>query len=264
MAFTSKLYPGEFVIDDATPLSSLEPPMGCSRGLDLSLRGPDGYGDLASPFPDELLIPRSEWQARIQEMEETKTRLSDLVDLAGLPCKDQASTNYCWCNAPVHCMEIVRVLQNQAMTILSPASVGAPIKNFQNVGGWGREALQWLIEKGVTPISTWPANAIDRRYYTDANRELALKYRATEWWQLVPRNLDQQISLLLRRIPIAVGLNYWSHEVTDYEPVWLDGTVAIRFRNSWGMGWGSSGYGIRQGNRMHSDDTVAARVGMAV
>lgn len=262
---SSQLYPGEVVYDDSTDF--LEPPPGQSRGLVLYNR-PKGYayGGVAEPFPQELLIPESEWQARIQEMEERKTRLSDLMTQAGLPCKDQARTNYCWINAPVHCLEIVRVLQNQKTVVLSPASAGAPIKNFTNQGGWGKEGLEWIVERGVCPVDLWPANAIDRTYYTDANRQAALDYRVTEWWELRPRNKAEHISCLLRRIPAAVGLNYWSHEVTDYEPVWIDGTVAVRFRNSWTMDWpqsGAMGYSIRQGSRMLADDIVAPRVALA-
>jgi hypothetical protein len=53
--------PRFFVIDDGTPESALVEPAGFSRGLDLAER-PQGYayGGLADPFPDELLIPRSD------------------------------------------------------------------------------------------------------------------------------------------------------------------------------------------------------------
>jgi C1A family cysteine protease len=45
--------------------------------------------------------------------------------------------------------------------------------------------------------------------------------------------------------------------------VGLDGTHAIRIRNSWGMGWGSQGYGILQGAKMRADDAVSPRSAIA-
>lgn len=261
--FTSTLYPGEQVIHDSTAMDNIIVP-GMGRGLDLSLKGPFSYGASADDFPDELLVPDSEVEARIKEAEETKTRLSDLMNQAGLPCKNQQNTNYCWINAPTHCVEIIRVIQNQPMVILSPASVGGPMTNFQNVGGWGGPGLAGIFARGLCPVNKWPANAIDRSYWTEENKALALHYRQTEWWELKPRNLRQLVSLLLRRIPVAGGYNWWSHEITNYEPVWIDGAVAIRIRNSWGdvQAW-PNGYGILQGSKMLPDDQVAPRTAIA-
>lgn len=267
MAFSSKLYPGELIINDSTP--EIVPPKEQGTGLRLP-RGhsPEGdnYVGAADPFPPELLIPESEWQARIQEMEETKTRLSDIINAAGLPCKDQARTSQCWVNAPCHCVEIMRLLQNQEMVILSPSSVGGPVKNFRDPGGWGLEALQYAQDHGFCPVDKWPANAISKQYWTEENKKIALLYRQTEWWELKPRNKQQQMSLLLRRIPGAYGQNHWQHEVTGVDPVWLDGTAAARIRNSWTMDWptpGAGGYAIQQGSKMLCDDLVAPRVATA-
>lgn len=256
---------GELIINDSTSTAITHRP---DFGRGLALPGPAGrgYQGVADPFPGSLIIPRSEWQGRIAERTERKVQLSDLCIADGLPCKNQQSTNYCWVNAPTHCMEILGVLQHQPQVILSPASAGAQIKQFQNVGGWGKEALEWIAEKGVAPVSLWPANAIDRRYLTPESTEAALAFRAVEWWELEPANLDQLVSCLLRGIPVAGGYNWWSHEVTLLDPVWVDGTVAIRIRNSWGMDWpspGAGGFSVLQGSRMLPDDQVAPRVTMA-
>lgn len=253
----------ELIIDDGTPDRDLQPPSGFSAGLDLSERTSEGYAGVAERFPQELLIPRSEWQARIQEMEETKSRLSDMALAAGLPCKDQNGTNYCWINAPTYCVETVRLTMNQPMVILSPASAGGPIKGYRNVGGWGKEGLEWIVTHGLVPVDKWPANAISSSYNTEENKRLGLNYRVTEWWELQPRNLDELMSCLFRSIPVAVGYSWWGHEVTASDPAWIDGAIALRIRNSWSMGWGSQGYGILQGNRMFPDDAVAPRVAIA-
>ena len=168
----------------------------------------------------------------------------------------------CWANAPVYATQVVRSQQNQGLVLLSPASVAAQIKNYKNVGGWGREALEWIVERGIVPVSQWPANAIDRRYATPANLALAMQYRVDEWTELKPRSLDQLVSLLLRRIPVPVGYSWWAHQVTAIDALWLDGEIAIRIRNSWGN-WGENGYGVLKGSRLLPDDAVAPRTALA-
>jgi hypothetical protein len=260
---SSRLPKNMVVIDDATRLDTVTP-LDASKGLSLPRGRGRGYayGGVAEPFPANLIIPRSEWQARIQEKEQAKTRHRDIAALAGLPHKDQANTNYCWINAPVYALEYTRVRQNEPLVILSPASAGARIKNFRNVGGWGLEGLQFLTEQGCCPVSSWPANAISRAYDTAANRELAKRYRVSEWWELRPRNHDELISAVLRGFAVAVGYNWWGHEVTAVDAVWLDGAAWPVIRNSW-RGWGDDGYGVLQGNRAYADDAVTPRTAFA-
>src|SRR5690606_211443 len=127
------------------------------------------------PFPDRLVIPRSEWQARIQERKERGMTTRERLKRAGIGVYDQKRLNYCWVFAPTFCLAAARTLtQNQEYVKLSPASAGSQIKNYRNVGGWGREALQWLSTHGVNTDEQWPSTTIDRRYATEANRQAAL------------------------------------------------------------------------------------------
>lgn len=233
------------------------------RGLQLYHRGSSGYAGVANPFPDSLLIPRSEWQARIKEREEKKSRIRDLCDQAKLPPKDQDQTDFCWGNAPTYLTEVMRVIQNEPMVILSPASVCAPLTDFKNEGGWGKWALQRISDHGAVPVDHWPANAINRKYDTPANDEIAASYRVTEWWELEPQNVDQLVTCLLLGYPVAVGYDWWSHEVSGIDPVWIDGDIGLLIRNSWGSSWKDNGYAILQGKRMIPDDAVAPRVAVA-
>lgn len=267
MSFASTMYAGEQVFDDSTHEHDDELMAGFARGYQGMFSSSQSADEISVPFPKELLIPESEWPDWIKEQEQNKTRISDLVNQAGLPCKDQAKTNYCWGNAPTHLAEIQLLIQNQPMTILSPASVCARQNGFRNQGGMGEDALRQIIDKGINTVKDWPANAIDEKYDTAATRQSALRYRATEWYRLKPRNKQEQISCLLRRIPLAVGLNYWRHEPNDYEAVWLNGQIGVRGRNSWGMSYpqpGGMGYFIRQGSKMLADDAVAIRQMIAV
>ena len=163
----------------------------------------------------------------------------------------------CWANATTHTLEIARAVQGEPTVILSAASVGSPITNYRNQGGYGPDALEYLDANGAVPESAWPANAIDQRYATRENLALGRLYRVAAWIEAAPQSLDETISLLLLDVPVAVGLGWWSHEVTYYDPLWLDGEIAIRARNSWGMAWGDRGYFTLRGRRMLPDDAVA-------
>lgn len=210
-------------------------------------------------------IPRDEWTERIEAGERTKSRIPDLCDAAGLKVKNQEQTNYCWINAPVHCLEVLRVVQGEEYVELSPASCGAKIKGFRNVGGWGTEGVEFLTKSGAVPCSLWPANAIDRRYDTpEANSERE-KYQVDEWWECRPRDFDELATCLLLNVPVAIGLSFWGHEVTAVALVKLDGRdqYGVMFDNSWGENWGDKGRGVLTGSKMIPDDAIAPRVATA-
>lgn len=251
------------IIDESTQAHILYPP-GAMTGLDLADR-PQGfaYAGTADPFPDELLIPESDWQGIIQEQKDTRSRITDLCDDFGIVVKDQQQTNYCWINAPTHCVEIIRGKQGQNYVPLSAASAGAQIKGYRNVGGWGKEGLEFIASNGLMPESVWPKNAISRQYATDANKQLALNYRVDEWWELPPGSLKHLVSCVLRGYPVAVGYNWWSHEVTAVAFDWVDGAPALIIDNSWGLAWGTKGRGVIQGRRILPDDAVAPRTAKA-
>jgi hypothetical protein len=259
--FRSALYNGEPVFDDSNFPGAEDVIIDGerkTRGLiprDRSIPTP-----YMQPF-DLPLIPRDEWAQRIEEMEKTKSRLSDLCISAGLKCLDQNGTNYCWANATVHCVEILRVASGQPLVYLSPASVAAPIKNFANVGGWGSQALEYIIKNGIAPVELWPANSRVRSLDNDECRLRRKDFLVTEWYDLGDRNFDQTMTCLLLRIPVSAGYNWWGHQVTLVDPmIGKDGKFAVRARNSWGMSYGNMGFFVLTGSKMIPDDGCAPRV----
>lgn len=197
------------------------------------------------------LIPESEWSDRIRQREKDHATLKEFALGIGLEVLNQASTNYCWINAPTFCCMVTRAKETQREIRLSPASGGARIKNFRNVGGWGSEALDWFIQHGLNEQSDWPANAIDRRYDTAENREKAKIHKVLEYYRL--DSWAETVSCILSGVPVAVGYNWWSHEVTAMDLL-LDGGLVIA--NSWGN-WGDQGYGVLQGSKRYPNDAVA-------
>lgn len=260
--FTSKLYPGEKIITelDPTPVT----PGGYSTGYRKRDYSAFPCGSLGYAKPLELpLIPRSEWDDRIAEMESTKSRLSDLVLAADIPSLDQNGTNYCWINGVVTACETLRCLAGLPYVKLSPASGGAPIKSFRNQGGWGGEALEWISKYGICTAATWPANAIDRRYYTEAAKQEALRFRVTESSDVEEYDFDALMTMLFHRIPCPLGLDWWGHLICAMDPV-KTGTrqYGCRIRNSWGEDYGFRGFSVLSESKSRGD-VVAPRVMIA-
>jgi hypothetical protein len=213
------------------------------------------FADIGIP-----LIPESEWDEIIDVLEKDGASLPQLCKSMGLPCLDQSGTNYCWVNAPTHCCEIVRLTETGQVFSYSPASVGAPVKGFRNIGGWGSQALTYMRENGINLTSDWPANKISRSYYTDDNaakkkKHLVLEYFVLESW-------EERVSCMLSGIPTADGYSWWSHEVCGVGIIKKSHDLIIR--NSWGMGWGDQGFSTLTGSRKYAGDSVAICAMLAI
>lgn len=266
VAFTSKFLSKEHVIDDNNYMQHVGDWLDDGK---LHERGriprdwskePFGAVPHTTSF-DFDLIPRSEWTGMIEQMEKDKSRLSDIIIQSGIKSKDQNGTNYCWFNANVTAYEAWRAANGMPYINFSPASGAAPIKGFRNSGGWGGEGNEWLVEKGIVPVEYWPANAISRQYYTEDNKKLALNYRVAEFTDVQSRNFNQLATLLLLRIPVCIGLNWWSHEVCAIDLVATgNNQFGVRFRNSWGDSYGDHGFSILTESKATPDDAVAPRV----
>lgn len=244
MNFKSKLSDNEPIIDGDFD-GSLLLPDGMGKGYEARdfEKYPLGF---SAPKAEVPLLPRDEWTDRIEEMERTESRITDLTNFAGIVVKNQGRTNYCWINGVTFAVEVIRAMQGLPYVPLSPASVGCKIKNFRNQGGWGIEGMEYIIEHGIVPEEHWPPNAQQRKYDRDESWNIAKDFKVIEWMDVEGYNMDLIMTILIDlKLPVPVGFSWWGHLVCAVDPVVLGRRqFGYRIANSWGTGWGENGYGI--------------------
>jgi len=244
MNFKSQIGSNEPIIDNSTSVATV-----VSKGMGKGYiprdfeRSPFG---VAAPMAEVPLLSRDLWTDEIEAMEQSESRLTDIIKLAGIEVKNQGQTNYCWINGVTFAVEVTRAVQGLPYVPLSPASVGCKIKNFRNLGGWGVEGLEYVIEHGIVPEEHWPPNAQQRKYDKAGSWEIAEDFKVLEWMDVEGYNFDLIMTILIElRLPVPVGFNWWGHLVCAVDPVVLGRRqFGYRIANSWGTGWGENGYGI--------------------
>lgn len=214
---------------------------------------PGGYGFIKGTVPKGTpkfsdsysLIPRSQWKALIAEGK--GTFLSDLKKAAGIKQKNQNGLNYCWAYASVATVETIRALQGQPHIDLSPESVGGPVKNWRNVGGWGYDALDQLTKYGACSSSYMNSpNSLSPSRWKSGWEADALNHKIiASWASIDDGSFDAVVTAALLRLPVSIGLDWWGHQVEVCDPVILDnGQVGVLIMNSWAnVNWGDGGYG---------------------
>lgn len=219
-------------------------------------RNPRGSFGTAFNIP---LIPESEWRGRIEHQQATRSSLVHLADDAGLNVLDQNGTSYCWINATIRAMELFRLANGLPIVKLSPASVGGPIKGYENEGGWGIEGLRYLEKHGAVPVSMWPANAINQKYDTAETRSIREQFKITESWEIPERSFEALATCLLLNIPVSAGYNWWGHQICCARLVVLaNGDFGVEIDNSWSTSWGTNGRGILTRQKATPDDIAVS------
>lgn len=228
---------------------------------------------------DMPIIPREEWSSRIKDLEQSRTRLSDLRDIGGdgspIPSTDQGNKGYCWAHSPVSALMLARARDGQPYVRLSAYAVACMIKNFRDQGGWNPQAVEFLIKTGCPSVERWPEKSMNRNNNNQQTWAEAKQYRVTEGFMdintsVYDRNLslDQLMTCLLSRIPCPVDLNWWGHSVCAVDAVEFDDSLPLsdpnrwgtRIWNSWSDSWGERGMGVLRGRKAIPDGATALKV----
>lgn len=222
--------------------------------------------------PDAPTIPRSEWSARIKEMEETKSRLSDLRNIGDngrrIQSLDQNGQGYCWAYSTTAAIMLLRLKQGLPYVRLSAHAVGCMVKGYRDQGGWSAQSLDFIRDRGVPSVQHWAEKSMSRANDKPETWQNAARHRPTEGFvelsaPVYDRDLtfDQVMTCLLDRIPVPVDLMWWGHAVCAVDPVEVErGSFGIRIWNSWRDSWGEFGMGVIRGSKAIPDNAVAPRV----
>lgn len=157
-----------------------------------------------------------------------------------VPIMNQRSTNYCWANGPTGALMNARARHGLPTINLSAASFAAPGKKYQNVGGWGGEAIGYMAQFGCAPDSVWPNAEINRKYYDDT-REVSQHFNIGEWYELNASTANDIIWALLNGWEVTIGLPWWSHLIFLNALYWEKNSLFGNGVNSWGADWENNG-----------------------
>ena len=258
MSFTSNLR-GETVIDDRNFENFLRDNANGPRGYSGRDFAANPLGSYANTFALPI-IPRSEWDDRIESLEKNRSLLSDIDRYHRVLMLDQMRTNYCWCFGVVGGIMTRMAAMGLSVPRLSAASAAAKIKNYQNVGGWGGEAIEGIRKYGVSTLDLWPNATIDPKYDTHEQQLNAKMHGAVEFEELNPKDFDQLMTCLLMGMPVPIGLLWWGHLVCAMDPVVISpGVYGVRIKNSWGTKWEKEGFAILSESKATPDEANVIR-----
>lgn len=218
---------------------------------------------LSSAVP---VIPRSEWSARLKEMQEQKLLISQMQNWEP---DDQGSHPTCWAAATCAVFSTARVLQGHPFVRISAMSVACPISGGVS-GGYEGEALDLLAKRGGVDVALWGYTEISRSKDSDpaceANR---LLHKSLESYEC--SSFDEFATAWLLRYPCTISYNWWSHCVSAVDLVEIEpGSFGVRIRNNWGdweakNDFGFSGYTVfREGHGTPSDGFAIRQVTSSV
>lgn len=225
---------------------------------------PVGCFAYAPAFPDDALIPESEWPARLAQQKADRASLLDLrtTYYDTLKSLNQNGYGLCWAFSSTKATMYIRATQHGVFERLSAYWVAGKVMNWRDQGYYGAASLGQIVKAGVPLESLCPTYS-SRNDTPECQADAATR-KVTEWWDgSDDRDLArrQMVSSLLVGIPCVVDLNWLSHSMAAIHIESLN-PLTIYFDNSWGEG-NNKGLYIAKGSQAIPDGLVIPRVATA-
>jgi hypothetical protein len=223
--------------------------------------------------PDAMqIIPESEYDARYDEQERTKSSLEHMF-LSGPNGEprfinlDQNGQGFCWAYSTGQAIMLDRLKQGLPIVRLSPHAVACKIKGFRDEGGWGGLSAKFAREVGYPDESVWPQQSMSRQYDNEATWKNAALHKLTDEWVDLTRSVyDQNLTMQqsntcsFNNIPGPEDFNWWGHSVCRLRWVRIEaGSWGKLILNSW-KGWGRFGLGVLRGSQARCDGALGFRM----
>lgn len=211
------------------------------------------------------IIPESQWQSRLDEINAKKANLSDIrnrgMNGQRIPSRDQNGKGYCWGHSSTSVAMIWRALMGQPYADLSAFAVCCMIKNFYDEGGNCIDSMEFIADKGIPTSKYWPQQSMSRsNNNAETWKNAALHKFAPSWMDLdtdQDRMRAQLVTCLLLGIPVATDYNWWGHSVATLDLVSIR-PFRTRIWNSWGDEWSDNGTGLLEESKAIPNGAVAA------
>jgi len=206
-------------------------------------------------------IPRTEWDARIEEQIKLKTRISDYQRYAPM---DQDGLPTCWTQGPCGAFMATRAIMNLPHIDLSGCSLAVPISGGHS-GGYEGVALKYLVEHGAVSTKYWGNNDTSKALMKNENCiKDRLNHKALEVYQCKD-DFDVWATACLLSQAGAFAYDWMSHVMMTCDLVKIEGnSYGLRIRNSWGN-WGAKneagffGYAVYREGKGTPDSGFALR-----
>ncbi|MGA8576552.1 MAG: C1 family peptidase [Candidatus Cybelea sp.] len=172
--------------------------------------------------------------------------------------KDQDPCESCWCFAAVGAVEAATRIAHAIWSLRSEGDVHDGMSKHCADGGWPDAAFDWIKNNGVADAGCWPYHTDDAPYNPTPDR-LGRTVKIDDYVALT--TIADQKDWLDTVGPITAGFEVyhdfdgygsgvythtWGYDrglhcvvIVGYD----DSQGAWLIRNSWGTGWGMSGYG---------------------